>query len=314
MSLKNKMLALALGVTASFSVATAQDAPAAPVAENDGTSGLQIGIGISYRNFHKANFRGRAGGSYSGWYADGEIATLQPGAPDLEEILPSGSIASYEYNVINASWSGSTGNAGYNFTDKIAPILSASYAFYFKDSITLSAVANFQYNMLDASERGGQVSNQSDVTMLAFRYGTNPVSIAETGSSTSSFMSASSKYKFDMDLYTLDLGLRMDFAVSEQMDLFVAAGPSVSYADMDSSFRGGLYGNNTALATFRASDSSEDWVFGYYASAGAAFWFNEQIGASLEARYDGAFEDAETQLVTQSLDTWGAAVKLLYRF
>ena len=313
MSLKNKMLALALGVTASFSVATAQDAPAAPVAENDGTSGLQIGIGISYRNFHKANFRANNAGSYSGWYENGDIATLQPGAPDLEEILPSGSIASYEYNVINASWSGSTGNAGYNFTDKIAPILSASYAFYFKDSITLSAVANFQYNMLDASERGGQAGG-NDATILAFRNGTDPVTSAPTASSSTSFMSASSKYKFDMDLYTLDLGLRMDFAVSEQMDLFVAAGPSVSYADMDSSFRGGLYGNNTALATFRASDSSEDWVFGYYASAGAAFWFNEQIGASLEARYDGAFEDAETQLVTQSLDTWGAAVKLLYRF
>ncbi|NMA19407.1 MAG: hypothetical protein GX927_02405 [Lentisphaerae bacterium] len=313
MSLKNKMLALALGVTASFSVATAQDAPAAPVAENDGTSGLQLGIGISYRNFHKANFRANNAGSYSGWYENGDIATLQPGAPDLEKILPSGSIASYQYNVINASWSGSTGNAGYNFTDKIAPILSASYAFYFKDSITLSAVANFQYNMLDASERGGQAGG-NDATILAFRYGTEPVTSAPTASSSTSFMSASSKYKFDMDLYTLDLGLRMDFAVSEQMNLFVAAGPSVSYADMDSSFRGGLYGNNTALATFRASDSSEDWVFGYYASAGAAFWFNEQIGASLEARYDGAFEDAETQLVTQSLDTWGAAVKLLYRF
>ena len=313
MSLKNKMLALALGVTASFSVATAQDAPAAPVAENDGTSGLQLGIGISYRNFHKANFRANNAGSYSGWYENGDIATLQPGAPDLEKILPSGSIASYQYNVINASWSGSTGNAGYNFTDKIAPILSASYAFYFKDSITLSAVANFQYNMLDASERGGQAGG-NDATILAFRYGTEPVTSAPTASSSTSFMSASSKYKFDMDLYTLDLGLRMDFAVSEQMNLFVAAGPSVSYADMDSSFRGGLYGNNTALATFRASDSSEDWVFGYYASAGAAFWFNEQIGASLEARYDGAFEDAETQLVTQSLDTWGAALKLLYRF
>jgi opacity protein-like surface antigen len=307
MSLKNKMLALALGLSTSFSVVFAQEADSsASVADGR----LQLGIGVSYRNFHKADFRDKSsGGAYSGWYKN-DISTLKPGAPNLEELLPT--TGTYEYNLINATWSGSTGNGGYEFNDEIAPIFSASYAFYAKDNLSLSAVANFQFNMLDSSERGGQASGK-DSLMLAARIG-DVLTVGEQSSSAATSLEASSKYKFDMDLYTLDLGVRLDYTLNEQLDLFVAVGPSISYADMDSSFRGNLYSNGNAIGGFRQSDDSSDWVFGFYASAGAAFWFTEQIGASLEARYDGAFEDAETKLATQSLDTWGAALKLLYRF
>lgn len=318
MSMKNQVFALALGLATSFSVALAQEVKPSVAAEDTGVAGaIQIGIGVSYRNFHKANFRSKAGGAYSGWYDNSiGISSLQAGAPDLEAKLPSGTFDTYEYNVVKATWSGNTGNGDYGFGECLAPIVSASYAFYYDNQITLSAVANFQFNMIDSGQKGGLVSNESDTGMLAARVGTEPVTdpAITSGPSVSQWLNASSKYSFDMDLYTLDLGIRLDYAINNQFELFVATGPSVSYADMDSSFRGALFSGNQLLERFGESANSQDWVFGYYASAGAAFWFTEQVGASFEARYDAGFEDAETKLVTQSLDTWGAAMKLLYRF
>ena len=68
------------------------------------------------------------------------------------------------------------------------------------------------------------------------------------------------------------------------------------------------------LAGQTSHDSSQDWIFGLYASCGAAFWFNERLGASLEIRYDEAFSRAGTRDASQNLDSFGGLLKVMTRF
>lgn len=305
MNLKQKIVTLLLGLSVCFTLLNAQSAGV----EDSSEKGLRLGVGISYRNFNKAGFRYRSigGGSFiGGWNQDGSLKFESTAAPGDDDIL-SPSVPFNYYKVDNASWSAGTRNGKYDFNDKLAPIVSASYPVLIQDDFTMSLAANFQFNMASAKESSRQSVSLTAKEMVLFMGSHNE---SDEGLNKVHTLRSNGKYKFDMDLSTLDLGLRFDYAVLEQLEIFLAAGPSLSYADMDSSYKGSLAGYNS----FRYSSNSSEWVFGYYAATGAAFWFNEQIGASLEARYDHGFRDAETRLVTQSLDTWGAAIKLLYQF
>ena len=104
-----------------------------------------------------------------------------------------------------------------------------------------------------------------------------------------------------MDLYILDIGLKADYAFNESFELFAVCGPTLTFADTESTVDG-------------RHDSDDDFIFGLYAGIGAAYWFNEKVGLSCEFRYDAAFEKVETKDIKQELDGFGGALKLLFAF
>ena len=99
----------------------------------------------------------------------------------------------------------------------------------------------------------------------------------------------------------IDLGLKLGYTLASGLDFYVAAGPSLSYADMESS-SGGRHDNDL------------DYIFGLYAAFGSSYWFNESYGLSFDIRYDEAFKHADTKYANLNLDSWSAILKFLVQF
>ncbi|MBR0459074.1 MAG: outer membrane beta-barrel protein, partial [Victivallales bacterium] len=120
---------------------------------------------------------------------------------------------------------------------------------------------------------------------------------------------ATGRFKWEMDLYVFDIGASVGFNFDNNFAIFGSAGPSITFADMES--RGTSISNGVAK---RSSKDELETEFGYYISGGASYWFNERMGLSLEIRYDNAFGSIGTKYVSQNLDTWGGQLKFLCRF
>ena len=103
------------------------------------------------------------------------------------------------------------------------------------------------------------------------------------------------------------------------LDLFVAAGPSLNIVDMDSEVsESASYTSpgNQGDSFYRQSqsDGGTDILFGLYGAIGAQYWFNEQAGLVLEARYDEVFDKAETDLAELDLSGFSGMAKVIFRF
>ena len=156
-------------------------------------------------------------------------------------------------------------------------------------------IGDFQYYCLDNSRRINGTTTETH-TFTAVQH-------SDFGSATGNIyvLGGNFKAKMDMDLYILDRGLKGDYAFSESFEIFAAVGPTLTFADTESKVDG-------------RNDSDEDFIFGLYAGAGMAYWFNEKIGLSCEIRYDAAFEKVETKDIKQDLNGFGGALKLLIAF
>jgi hypothetical protein len=183
-----------------------------------------------------------------------------------------------------------------------------------KDNMELSLVANLQYFSMDSASRSSSFSGGDEYTRLMnVMYGLPSGAeyddvVGETNYT--NYLSGSARSKFAMDLYVLDLGLSLNYIFENGLQAFVAAGPSISLADMESSSSAAIAG----LAGGSARDNDIDYVLGIYASVGASYWITEKVGLSLEVRYDEGFNDADTKFVSQNLDGIGGMVKCLFRF
>lgn len=190
---------------------------------------------------------------------------------------------------------GSSGRMDVETMDSFGPVLSLEYGIWQKDAITLSVVGGFHYYCLDNSRHMNGLYTET--------HSFTPVNNPQFGSVVGGVSSLNSVFsaKMEMNLYILDLGLKAGYDFSESFGLFAALGPTLTFADTESKVDG-------------RHDSDEDFIFGLYAAAGAAYWFNEKIGVSCEVRYDAAFEKVETKDIRQDLDGFGGALKLLIAF
>jgi len=298
-----------------LSLVSAQD-QAAPPQQPAEQSKIQsdnwhIGLGMSYRNFRKPKFQSTNIPDF--------IGVFSAASPDIVEYTPE-NIATFgasgleTVNVVHYS-GGSVGATGhYGLEESLAPVVSFSMGLLQKDNMELSLVANLQYFSMDSASRGGSLSGGDEFTRLMnVMYGLpSGAEYDETYGETNStsYLSGSARSKFAMDLYVLDLGLSLNYIFENGLQAFVAAGPSISLADMESSSSAAIAG----LARSSGRDNDIDYVLGIYASAGAAYWITEQVGLSLEVRYDEGFNDADTKFVSQNLDGVGGMVKCLFRF
>lgn len=190
---------------------------------------------------------------------------------------------------------GTSGKMDVETIDSFGPVISLEFGLLQKEAITLSLIGGFQYYWLNNSRHVNGISTESH----SYTSVTHP----EFGPAQGEVFTFGDRFKarVDMDLYILDLGLKADYAFSESFELFAVCGPTLTFADTESKVDG-------------RHDSDEDFVFGIFASAGAAYWFNEKIGLSCEVRYDAAFDKVETKDIKQELDGFGGALKLLIAF
>ncbi|NMA47257.1 MAG: hypothetical protein GX945_11925 [Lentisphaerae bacterium] len=278
---------------------------------------LVLNAGVGYRNFSSAHFKSAALPAYHGVFAQSGVSgAVTDYATGIGKVgIDSFGNAFQDVAVVVRQSGGYLGGSeDYDFGDSLAPSLGLSYELVRKERLTLAASVAFQYYDL-----GAKVSVAGDAGTEISTYQTVLPGLPpapERDPHVSDYIAAHGKAKFDLDLYVIDLGLRLDFQALPSLSLFVAAGPSFSLADMDSRYSSKLTRrlDGALLVGERGSDSSRDWVCGAYVACGAAYWFNERIGAALEIRYDEAFSDASTDYASQDLDGFGGTLKLMYRF
>jgi len=271
-----------------------------------------IGLGVSYRDFRNPKFQSTNIPNFTGVFsaAHPDIIAYTP-----ENIAKFGTYGLETVNVVHFS-GGSLGSTGhYGFEESLAPVVNFSMGLVQQDNMELNLVANLQYFSMDSASRRNSFSGGSEYTrLMSVMYGIPSGAeydeiVGETNYT--NYLSGSGRSKFAMDLYVLDLGLSLNYIFENGLQAFVAAGPSISLADMESSSSAAISGG---LARSGGRDNDIDYVFGMYASAGASYWITEKVGLSLEVRYDEGFNDADTRFVSQDLDGFGGMLKCLFRF
>ena len=305
----------------------AQPQPAAVVAESAAGSQLIFSLGLSYRNFHSISFKGAAVPAYQGVFSilEGPDGIGSYADKVNNYLWPVGGALVVDAYVVTSAGYAFSGNGGTGFQESLAPVLGLEMPFYNDGRMTLSAMANLQFFDFDtAAGMPGKAGAQeyTETFSLIAPFGGIPgvdyylPSGVWPGSQVdSNYLRAGGKSTFDMQLYELDLGLKLAYAFNNGLEVNLAAGPSLSLADMESSSYSVLRNPaGTALASRRARDNDLEYIFGAYFSCGASYWFNEHYGLSLDLRYDEAFSHADTQLADLNLDSWGGMLKFLCRF
>lgn len=305
-------------------VAPAEAAPAAPEFEQSAYAGdWTVSVGVGMRNFHHPKFHGASIPGFQGYVLDeatGEY--LEPTNENLlrawESRYPGLNNAQKRLTFADFDGASANGAGSYGIADQTAPAVGFSTGLWSKDALDLALVANFQYYTMDSASSGlasGAASKAYDkwIQRVVGAITPMPGNFTEEATGKGGAFLGSSYTKFAMDLYVIDLGLSLGYNLNNGVRAYVAAGPSLSIADMEShGVSATVSGDTQLLSSGRANETEFNW--GVYASAGANYWFNESIGLAAEVRYDKGIGDVGTKYVSQSLDTFGGQLKLQYRF
>lgn len=287
---------------------------------------LNFSLGVSYRNFHSISFKGATLPAFQGVFSALEgpegIGSFDDKVNNY--VWPEGGpLAMNAYSVTSAGFAFS-GNGDTGFQESLSPVLGVEMPFYNKERMTLSAVVNFQFFDFDtavssAGNAGAQEYTETFSLIAPFggTVGVDsyvPSDIWPNSKVDSNYLSASGKSTFDMQLYVLDLGLKMAYAFNNGLEANLAFGPSLSLADMESSSYSMLRNGGTVLDSRKARDNDLEYIFGAYVALGASYWIDERYGLAFDLRYDEAFNHANTQLADLNLDSWSGMLKFLFRF
>ena len=213
-----------------------------------------------------------------------------------------------------AKISGGGGNAtskgSYSTAENLGGTIGGSLGLWTNGAFDLAFVANLSLFKMDSASRKLKGGADYEASMFKQFVGWNgegeyrrnvdgPATSA--GMADASGLASTGKAKFDMQLWVLDAGLSLGYNFDFGLRLYLAGGPSLSIADMDSSSSG-------------HHDNDRECRAGMYLAGGANFWFTERVGIAAEVRYDNVFGTVGTRYVKQDLDTLGGSVKLLVRF
>ncbi|MCR4573394.1 MAG: hypothetical protein K5787_06475 [Lentisphaeria bacterium] len=278
-----------------------------------------LGVGVSYRNFHTVRLKGVSQNSFTGIWTTDPRDMVEYNSESVRNIVYANPVYIHAYN--NAIYMPQTANitrsSGYNLgghgdwgnLESMAPVLSLACNLYEQDSWTLAFISNLQYYSMDTatSAIGHSVSETTTHTKVYWTNASDWGEILRASSepgynvSNTNYLMARGRTKFDMQMWEIDLGLKLGYSLTSGLDFYVAAGPSLTYADMESS-SGGRHDNDL------------DYICGFYTSIGSSFWFNESYGLSFDVRYDEAFKHADTKYANMNLDSWSAMLKFLIQF
>jgi len=274
--------------------------------------GAYISLGLTYRNFDKPKFKSSGiSGSDAYYYNGRRYALNQLGQQRVTNGSGAqGNFVAQTVTVVesNGGHYSSKGSLGTN--DKLAPVIGIGYNLSRQGSLVIDLVGNFAYFNTDSSSRKVKSSGfaTDSYTALVANGRITPYIGGQGGGSYGDF-DGSFKAKYEMKLYQFDLGASLGYALANGLQLNLAVGPTLAFADTDSSCTAYYDGEGG-----KRSDDSFKSIFGVYASAGLSYWFTEQLGLSCDFRYDEAFKDAKTKYVTQDLDSWSAGVRVLWHF
>jgi len=285
----------------------------------------KLGLGVTYRQFDDVEFislPARDFGDLSFIFRDGALLDYTPA--NLAAVigdLPSqtGAINVVEDVIVTNGYFGM--DESVDTSESFAPVLTAEYLFMTEERLTLSAVANFMYFNVDVDAMSAMgLSNTAtfnqyfvvsgDVAPLPNGVGSPYSGLTTTGSVSN---------EFSMDLYELDLGLKVAYSFDFSVDIFAAIGPTLNIVDVDAavsevatySAQGNAGG---AFYTQNASDGVTDVLFGVYGAVGGQVWFSENLGFALEARYDEVFDEVDTDFAELDLSGLSGVAKFIFRF
>lgn len=293
-------------------------------------SDWHFSAGVSYRNFRSPRFKSSAKtSSFQGYLVNEDGSVVAPSQDNMADAWSAAggstqqpgvrrfSFADYQGGRVAAAAKGDYGKG-----EEVAPLLSVGTDFWSNGRLAAGFVANFQFFNLDtaASMRGAGTGSLTGYDKFvsynpANGYVFNDQHMSYTGPDILGVANTvSARTKFDMQLYVFDLGLSLGYDFDCGVRAYVAAGPSLSVADMESSTRATSFSSVGEGGTVRGRDNSVEFNWGVYASAGASYWFSETYGLAAEVRYDNGFGDVSTHYAKQSLDSWGGVIKLSARF
>lgn len=266
--------------------------------------------GLSWRNFRSVKFRNTTPSGYQGVFSRSAVDGM------VEDYFQSfnaiGATHRDEAVIVYKDAGNGESKKEINAGDKFGPSIGLACQLWQKDSLSLAAVLGFQFYELYRSSEGIQGGETSTYQTLIPGLPAAP----ERDRHETNYLDSSAKTKLDMALYAFDFGLRFGFAPVDSFHIFFGIGPTLAVADMTSTNRYGVVRNadGAFLAGGKNTSNSCDWIFGLYASCGVEVMFTEQLGMSVEVRYDNAFDSADTKYTVQPLDSYGGMVKLTWRF
>ena len=295
--MKSTLLTLALVCGAAF----AQETVTSPEFSTEGSANdWNLKLGVSYRDFKNPKFTADTYPAQTGAYLDGQstVRSLNEVLGELRDTI----IANV--NVVTSTGGSASGKGDYGFWESYGLLIGGSYTLSEDNSLRLSLVADFQYFKNDSGKYATYSGSSSAIQYVAV-YG----SLAPEGEPIGSgpgFGGGVAKMTMDMDLYVFDLGISIGYEFENNFSISIAAGPTISLADIDSSCR--------ILGEKKRTDNDTEFEYGFFVSASAAYWFNERFGLSAELRYDNSFGTVGTRYVTQNLDAFGGNLAFLVRF
>ena len=266
-----------------------------------------ISIGLSYRDFKKPKF-GSASTAAGVWAKDAD------GNPyEIDRDVTNGGfgyvsgLENYRprtIDVVTSEGGSGSSKGSYGDMEQLGLIAGFEYALTQNESLSLNLAANFQYFMLDSaggSSVGGGTTTQTYPIVMG--------SIGPMGWPSNKEYSVGGgnvRTEMDMELYVFDLGLSVSYEFENSIVLSLAAGPSVSLADINTSAK--------ASGSRTKHDDDLEFEYGFYVSGGIAYWFSEKMGLAFDLRYDNAFGEVGTKYVSQNLDAVSGQLQVLFRF
>lgn len=304
--------------------------PAVPTFEDGAASSGSdwvLTAGVSYRDFKNPKLKGMSSPSFSDFVlneADGLFYNAGTTAAPNQEALNAAWDARYlgvtgVKQLTFGSFDGAAActHGSYGIADQTAPIIGFEKGLWDKDELDVKLVGNFQFFSMDSGVKGSGDAGASSLYdyYVARVTETNYLTSVKLPASTtaSGTVPVAGSVDFDMNLYVFDLGINAGYNFDNGIRAFVAAGPTLTLADMNSSSKISVLAGN---ANGKRSDTDDDLEFnwGVYASLGANYWFNESLGLSGELRIDRGFGDVGTRYFSQNMDTVGGILKLMYCF
>ena len=311
---KNILAALMVAAMLIGLVGHAQDTAKIGSSNSVTVAGAHLGVGVGYRNFHSVRLKGASQNSFVGIWTTNSGGMAAYNSDSVRNIVSGNATNVGTYMPASANITVSNGynlggHGSWGVMESMAPVVSLDMDIYQNDSLTLSVVSNLQYYNMDtaSSAKGGSIGETTYHTKVYWTDSNNwgqivradkdpDYSVTSTG-----YLTGTGRTKFDLQMLEIDLGLKLGYTLTNGLDLYAAAGPSLSYADMESS-SGGRHDNDL------------DYIFGLYAAIGSSYWFNESYGLSFDIRYDEAFKHADTKYANLNLDAWSAILKFLVQF
>jgi len=313
-----KYVLMTLMVTAMLTglVGYAQDNAKVGSVNSVAVGSAHLGVGVGYRNFHTVRLKGISRNSFTGIWTTDPRSMAAYDSNAVRAIVASnqsrsmvGTYMPAVANITQSSGFNLGGHGSWGNMESMAPVVSLGCDLYQDDSLTVGFITNLQYYDMETSTaaKGSSIGETTIHTRVYWTDASNWGEIVRASYqpdynvSNTNYLTATGRTKFDMQMLEIDLGLKLAYTLTNGLDFYAAAGPSLSYADMESS-SGGYHDNDL------------DYIFGIYASMGSSYWFNESYGLSFDVRYDEAFKHADTKYANLNLDSWSAILKFLVQF